>query len=85
MLNCKLLSKQAAGIKHLYFSLGDGNHHWPAMAELIKNSVFWKGAAECNQITTSKPNHLRAATDHYEQPNASQQPNIPHTTYTNLM
>ncbi len=33
--------------------------------------------SECKQITTSNPNHLRVATDHYEQPNASQQPNIP--------
>ncbi len=38
MLNCKLLSTQAAGIKHLYFTWCDGNHQWPAMAELYIQS-----------------------------------------------
>jgi hypothetical protein len=35
MVNRKLLSTQAAGIKHLYFTLySDGNQQRPAMAEL---------------------------------------------------
>ncbi len=48
MLNCKLLSTQAAGIKHLYFKWCDRNHQWPAMAKLCsQNSVFLRGA-ECH-------------------------------------
>jgi hypothetical protein len=34
MLNYKLLSTQAAVIKHLNITLCDGNHQWLAMAEL---------------------------------------------------
>jgi hypothetical protein len=34
VLNCKLLSIPAAGIKHFYFTCCDGNPNWPAMAEL---------------------------------------------------
>jgi len=34
MLNCKLLSAQAADIKHSYFTWCDGNYEWPAMVEL---------------------------------------------------
>jgi hypothetical protein len=33
MLICKLLSTQAAGIKHLYFTLCGINHQWPTLAE----------------------------------------------------
>ncbi len=44
MLNSKLLSKQAAGIKHLYFTLCDGNHQWPARPVHLWVSFFSEGA-----------------------------------------
>jgi hypothetical protein len=76
MLNCKLLSKQAAGIKHLYFSLGDGNHHWPAMQQNSEKTLF-SGKELLNATKSPQATNLLCEQpDHYEQPNASQQPNI---------
>jgi hypothetical protein len=45
MLNCKTLSTQAAGIKHLY-TLNDVKEITIVQSwqNSIKNSVFWKGA-----------------------------------------
>jgi hypothetical protein len=39
MPNCKLLSTHAAGIKHFYFTLCDGNHQWQPKAELIARTL----------------------------------------------
>ncbi len=45
---CKLLSAQAAGIKHLYFTWCDGNHQCQPWQNSSQNSVFMTGD-ECHR------------------------------------
>ncbi len=51
MLNCKLLTTQAAGIKHLYFSCSvmeiTNGQPWQ---NSIHNSLFWRGAERHCQV-----------------------------------
>ncbi len=43
MLNCKLLSTQAAGIKYLYFTWCDGNYPWPTNHGITLASTLCSG------------------------------------------
>ncbi len=42
MLNCKLLSPQAAGIKHLYFTWCDGNHLMASHSRTLASARCFK-------------------------------------------
>jgi hypothetical protein len=61
MLNCKLLSTQAASMKDLYFRSWDLNHQWPDMAEHLpqlcvteRSKMLWPGSWIFAQISRIK-------------------------------